>query len=51
MLPFSLLVVPFLLLYGAALWAWLVLALSALLWVQGFLSLSLRIRREGRSKV
>jgi hypothetical protein len=49
MLPFSLLVVPFLVIYSTALWVWLVAAASALVWVQGFLSLSLRIRREERN--
>jgi hypothetical protein len=48
MLPLSLLAYVLMAIVLPTPWAWIVPAVSALLWLQGFVSLSLRIRREGR---
>lgn len=48
MLPLTLVVVAMLLVWESQTWVFVLLALSALIWLQSVTSLSLRIRREER---
>ncbi|HEX3911081.1 MAG TPA: hypothetical protein VHW67_10315 [Solirubrobacteraceae bacterium] len=48
MLPPALVAYAMVLIWAAQTWAFVVLGLSALVWLQGAISLSLRIRREQR---
>jgi hypothetical protein len=48
MLPLTLVVVAMLLVWESQTWVFVLLAMSALIWLQGVASLSLRIRREER---
>ncbi|HWX95220.1 MAG TPA: hypothetical protein VNZ01_00090 [Solirubrobacteraceae bacterium] len=51
MLPLALVAYLLVAIYLPAPWAWAVPAAGVLFWVQGYVSLSLRIRREARSDV
>lgn len=48
MLPLTLVAVAMLLVWERQTWVFVVLAVSALIWLQGVASLSVRIRREER---
>lgn len=48
MAPFALPTYALVLIYSSSTWIWIVLALSTLVWIQGFVALCLRIRRESQ---